>query len=598
MIKAEQCLDNASFEKMLPLGMTVKVLERIMLEGEQFETLTLSLEHYKARKYTTIELTIPVFNGNVIQWRNSKKALMFVGNILIDSDFDIAMFKKEGSEYMDLSIVPPSTVAIRGIENQLSHALRNWFYDIDTEIDNNLVQIHVDRFFSTGDNWRVLKYSAIAQEDQHNGILIAGNINSPSHVNRMLSKVFNPKLWGTICLNSTSFSDKANESFRLTEGVKCVNGKLINEEGKLPVCSILKRHSIFLEHNPARAYLLRNTIESAIELIKPELPIVSPYESNETNPLHGINFLTAIMHLGIHTHEDAIAISESAAKKMWASRIMTQLIESDAPVTPLLAPGDAVSPDSIIALDGDKEVTASKLYMPGIIEERSISKGKRFGESTQRVWYKIRSFYPLETGDKISNRHGGKGVVKIIPDSEMPVDVNGNVIEICIGPESIINRKAMSIFWEMMLCKKAQYDGMDKIKVTGAFEGTKNTDYNSFSQLAGLFGTKDVLYLNGEVLPESTYVSKLFWMRIDKIAKEIVSCVKTKRSKNNFGAVVDSAKISGQRCNLAKILALSGRDAIDLAADIIDNNMSGQKFFKQLVDCARNERFVINGQKS
>lgn len=599
MINPQQVLEDEDWSKINPLGMSCFLLNRTSLEGDSFETVELSLNHSGSGKFTVLEITLPKFNGNVIEWRNSKKALMYIGQILIDSEFEVSMKKRDESEQMDVHILTPNEIAIRRISEAITDALRNWFYDVDEEYDAAAVQMRIDQWFANGKEWRVLKYSAIAQEDQNNGLIIIDPAEKISHMERMMAKVFNGKLWNLIDMNSTSFGDKANESFRFVEGVTTEDGKLLESQDSSPFCQILSKHAIGLGMNPKRAYLLRNTFEQVIDLVTPESPTVTPYDKDETNKLHGVNLLTAIMHLDHLTHEDSIAVSQSAASKMVASRIVTQLVESDLTVVPLVKEGDSVSSTTPIARDGDKVVLASKLYMPGVVDKMSISKGKRFGMETNRIWFRIRSFYNLENGDKISNRHGGKGVVVVIPDEQMPYDpVQKRHVEVCVSPESIINRRAMSVMWEMMLCLKAKKESVNEIKVS-LYEHIEDSiqwptdDNHSFEKLAREFGEKTQLTLNKEVLAEKTFIAPMFWMRLDKIAKEIVSSVGKKRKKNSFGAVIDSAKNSGQRCNAAKILALEARNAGSLTKDIIDSNINGTKFFRELIDAARNNRYRV-----
>jgi len=607
MIHNENCLPDDAWSKMHPLGMQVELVQRNVLQGEEFEEIVLRLSHNRAGKFTDIRFTIPKFNANIIKWRNSKKALMYLATILIDSEFDIAMFEKDESERMDIEITSPNQVAIQRIEEAITHGLRNWFYNTEPDFSDHSIQNQIDQWISNGEEWRVLKISPIAQEDQHNGVIFKTKIPVQSHIERLLVKIFNPKLWDLLDLNSTSFSDKANESFRFVVGVKMQNGQLMKaDNSEAPICQILKKHAIFLENNPRRAYLLRNTFEQALDIINSELPIVTPYEVDEDNVLNGANLITAIMHIDHHTHEDSIAISESAAKKLRAARTITQLIESNRVITPKIAKGEAVSPDTVIAIDGDNEVTASKLYMPGIVEELVISKGKRFGIQTNRLWFKFTSFYNLESGDKLSNRHGGKGICKVLPDELFPISADGTRVEVAIGPETIINRKALSIFKEMMLTKYCAENNLSSIKVNGGFNHdvkyecfSDSSDGNSFkvdafdfNTLAQKYGSKDQLYIDGVSLPEATYVSKLFWIRLDKIAKEIISSVNTRRRKSSFGGVIDKAKLSGQRCNIAKILALTGRGADQIAQEIIVKNSSGHEFFTELVKAVQNKKFI------
>lgn len=598
----ELVLQNESWSRIRPLGMNCELIDRTVLPGGVIELVKLLFYHNKINKSFEIELAIPKFYDNVIFWRNSKKALMCMSQVEADSDFDIAINNRPQEERMTLHIITPNEVAIRKISDHISHAIRNWFYGSEEQVDPQSVQISIDKWFSNGEEWRVLKYSKIAQEDQNNGIIIASEGPHRTHDERLISKLYNPKLWNMIDINSTSFSDKVNTSFRFVSGAKTTKTGVIKASDKAaPFCNVIKKHGIALDKNAKRIYLLRNTFEASIDVSDSIEPIVSPYRGNDLM-LSGVDLLTAVMHLKHFTHEDGIAISESAAKKMFGSKIITQLIESDLAVTPKVKIGDDVYPDSIVAVDGEKPVCASKIYVHSKIEEISVSKGKRFGIETNRVWIKYRSYYPLETGDKMSNRHGGKGVVSIIPDNDMPICLEtGEKIEICIAPESIINRKSMSAFWEMMLTRKAYIDNgnnwnnVKTIKVQN-FDTDAGTwpsgDLYDFKSLSKLYGNKMTLAINGISLEHQTFFSKMFWLRLDKIALEIVSSVRNKRPKNSFGAFVDNAKVSGQRCNAAKLLTMTARNMDPLIADVIEGNMSGKVFFRTLVDCVKNSKYV------
>ena len=204
-------------------------------------------------------------------------------------------------------------------------------------------------------------------------------------------------------------------------------------------------------------------------------------------------------------------------------------------------------------------------------------------------------------GDKLSNRHGGKGIVTVIPDEDMPYYYDKSnikhIVEVCIGPETIVNRKAMSLLWEMMLARKAKLLNKDisvdlYIKENDNISWPLGDNYN-FSDLSKEYGFKQQLYLYKDKLEEQTFVSHLFWLRLDKFAKEILSICKDSRKTNNFKAVVDDAKVSGQHCNPAKLLALSARDMEGIAGDIIDENMSGKQHFRNLVNAVKNKEFII-----
>ena len=552
----------------------------------------MELFHLSLNKEITFSFKLPVFTENVITWRNTEKALMHTAFSCIESDIEIFFEEKPQEERMDLIVSTPQEIAIHKLEKAIADGLRSWFYDAQKEIDHLTIQLYIDKWFASGDEWRVLKQSRIAKEDQNSGIIIDPTNNQPGHMARVMSRIFNPNYHGLLDLNSTSIGDKINESFRFSSDALVKDKRIVSPENGNPFCQITNKHAIGLGMLPRRAYLLRTTFESALDLLEPELPLVTPYKEDETNILHGRNLRTAFMHLGIHTHEDGIAMSQSAANHMIASRMISQLIESHMPITPLIKKGEYVSPGMPIALDGKEPVLANKLHCAAVVDEICQQTGSRLGEETNRCWIKYNSFYPLNNGDKLSNRHGGKGVVIVIPDEDMPKDEQGNLIDVCIGPETITNRKAMSILWEMMLSRKATQEGKDiyveMLKVTNDGLDWNRDSLHDFKTLAEQYSDKEQLYLNGLPLPEKTFVASLFWIRLDKIAREIVNAVNKTNVKNNFGGKIDKASKSGQRCNIAKLMALSARGLDNIVEEIVFSNMTAQDHFGNIIDAIRN----------
>ena len=516
---------------------------------------------------------------------------MNLAKVRLESDLEIFLGERPQEDRMDLVNTSPDKTAIYNVEKAIADALRPWFFDKEKEVDPLGVQAMIDKWFASGPEWRVLKPSRIAQEDQNRGVIIDTFSTEKGHMSRMMSKIFSSQLHGILDLNSTSVGNNINETFRLAEQATIKDGKIIADQGNRPLCRITAKHGIGLGMNPRRAHLLRTTFEAAIDLTMPESPLVTPYKDDEENKLHGINFITAIMHLDVFTHEDGIAISETAASKMIGARTVTQLVESHLPVTPLVKVGAYVSPETPVALDGENIVTASKLYCPGVVDEVEEQRGSRLGEKTYRTWLKYTSFYPLQTGDKLSNRHGGKGVVVVLPDHEMPTRADGSSVEVCIGPETITNRKAMAILWEMMLANKAELEG--KPVYVELFGDEKELDWNrdglhDFAALSRDYSNKEQLFLNGEPLEEETFVAPLFWIRLDKISREIVSSVSNNKNTNNFGGAIDNAKKSGQRCNISKLMALYARGLDNVAHEIVFNNISAEEHFTDIVNAIRN----------
>ena len=52
--------------------------------------------------------------------------------------------------------------------------------------------------------------------------------------------------------------------------------------------------------------------------------------------------------------------------------------------------------------------------------------------------------------DKLTNRHGAKGVVtQILPDDQMPVIPDGRHVDLCLNPMSVISRMNSPEFLNM-----------------------------------------------------------------------------------------------------------------------------------------------------
>lgn len=81
---------------------------------------------------------------------------------------------------------------------------------------------------------------------------------------------------------------------------------------------------------------------------------------------------------------------------------------------------------------------------------RYFEKGKRING----VQIKIKAIYEeqIGVGDKISNRHGGKGVLaKIVPDDQMPVLEDGRRLDVIISPLGIISRMNVGQLFELAI---------------------------------------------------------------------------------------------------------------------------------------------------
>ncbi len=110
---------------------------------------------------------------------------------------------------------------------------------------------------------------------------------------------------------------------------------------------------------------------------------------------------------------------------------------------------DIVGP---IAMTGKMSYNLQKLYSTC----RDITTGKQFWKNNQfnNVVMEVTVIEPLpmEPGDKLADRHGGKGVVsKIIPNELMPRLDNGRIIECIKNQSTCINRENLGQLHELSL---------------------------------------------------------------------------------------------------------------------------------------------------
>lgn len=128
---------------------------------------------------------------------------------------------------------------------------------------------------------------------------------------------------------------------------------------------------------------------------------------------------------------------------------------------------------------------------------------------------------PLEDGDKISHRFGGKGVVHVVPDHRMPTGEDGKPFDVLMSPLGVTNRINPSVASELALGKVAAHRGTPEV-VHDFSDGQLNyRDALRKLQLAGLSPTETVTDpVTGRQIPGVAtghlYIMKLHHLSFDK----------------------------------------------------------------------------------
>lgn len=278
----------------------------------------------------------------------------------------------------------------------------------------------------------------------------------------------------------------------------------------------------------------------------------SNYTDNSGDVALGKNLRVGYMTYKGFNADDAIVISEAAAKKLSSEHMYTTKfrIEDNHEVGKKqfmsMYPGKfnkeqmatiddngLVRPGTVLKYGDPLVLAISKRKSSG----RGVLKGRKtlFSDSAE-VWdhespgvvtdvdrmrggWKVltRAYSPMQIGDKLANRYGGKGVVsRIIADDQMPHDKDGQPLELMLNPLGVVSRGNPAQLIETMLGKVAKKRGQP-FKVPNFTDEAYIDIAKRELQKAGLSDTED-LYdpTTGRKIPKvftgSTYMMKLHHM--------------------------------------------------------------------------------------
>ena len=172
---------------------------------------------------------------------------------------------------------------------------------------------------------------------------------------------------------------------------------------------------------------------------------------------NGINLVVCIMSLGGFNQEDAIIVKKSAV-----DRGMFQSVVKHTTSVIVENPWHEVSrADGVLTVvHGGTEKSlvevGSMFSAPEIVDvkESEVDNGR------SKLHVTVREHRILSLGDKLSSRHGQKGVVGVMMSEEdMPFDSNGITPDIVINPHAIPSRMTVGQLLESVLGKSAAISG-------------------------------------------------------------------------------------------------------------------------------------------
>lgn len=277
----------------------------------------------------------------------------------------------------------------------------------------------------------------------------------------------------------------------------------------------------------------------------------SNYTDNQGRASLGLNARVAYAVARGSNYEDAIALSESMAKRLSSQHLYQHPVEHTEDTHKVSKHGWAsifpgvYNRKQLEALDDDGVVTPGRIVefgdplvlvankRTGRVGAVSGSRSQSFRDQTETwthhtpgvvtdvhksdkgVNVAVHTVMPLQVGDKVSNRFGGKGVVgRVIPDHEMPVGEDGRPVELLLNPLGVISRGNPNQVIETVLGKIAEKTGKPYI-MQGFMHGQ---DLRKFAeQEMAKHGVKDLEDLHDpvtgaklpQVLTGSTFLMKL-----------------------------------------------------------------------------------------
>ena len=345
---------------------------------------------------------------------------------------------------------------------------------------------------------------------------------------------------------------------------------------------------------------------SAGEHVSKNQVLASPVEFEAEGT--GVNLIVAYASYKFKEHEDALIISESAAKKLAVKQdVIASYNITDCKVNFLIEEGATIDSDTVVLSYSKK---SKGKYKSQIIKNETI-RGLRYRGTVTKIVkkddtikFKVSTLNLSGVGNKITNRYGSKGVVgEVLPDDLMPrFEINDRtyIVDVIMNPEAVYSRKNYSQFNESQLglIAKIMYDdyldkGVDYVnskyeKVLGhkvtepcdirsfSFNTSSFSKYNSLKiqELAAEAGIDPYQYLYYPEYNTASHtkveVGVAYLLRLQQIPEYDIRT--TPGISNHNLATLGKYKAKGQAVNEMETTAMIAGGAYDLVEHIKSND--------------------------
>ena len=182
----------------------------------------------------------------------------------------------------------------------------------------------------------------------------------------------------------------------------------------------------------------------------------------------------------------------------------------------------------------------------------------------KRIEVEVADIRKIQSGDKLSGRHGNKGVIaKVLPAEEMPFMEDGTPIDVILNPLSVVSRMNIGQILETHLAFAAKKLGY--IAISPALAGAKEKDIKEELKSAGLPEDGKVKLFDGRTglsFPEKITIGYIYMMKLIHMVKDKIHM----RSIGPYSLITQQplggkAQFGGQRFGEMEVWALEGYGA-------------------------------------
>jgi DNA-directed RNA polymerase subunit beta len=249
--------------------------------------------------------------------------------------------------------------------------------------------------------------------------------------------------------------------------------------------------------------------------------------------------------------------------------------------------------------DNSKDVRNTSLRVPhgggGIVHRIEYFNRKDGDDLAPGVNEKVRVFIvqkrKISEGDKMSGRHGNKGVIsKILPQEDMPYMEDGTPVDIMLNPQGIPSRLNIGQVLEVHLGMAAKKLGVHV--ATPVFDGVRSEDLTEIMKEAGMDEDgKTVLRdgRTGRVFDNRINVGVMYMIKLAHMVDDKLHA----RSEGPYTLVTQQpmggkAQNGGQRFGEMEVWALEAYGASHTLREMLtiksDDIVGRNKVYKAIVD--------------